>query len=92
MDNKLLNALNNALKNNNTNGKAPSWRYSDKTTGVIILNQALARQLVVDGVELHQYNNGSYKTTYNYATTPEIYKALDALLKASYADKQVKQA
>ena len=92
MDNKLLSALNNALKNNNTNGKAPSWRYSDKTTGVIILNQALARVLVKDGVKLPQYNNGSFKTTYNYNSAPEIYNALDALLKAQYSDKQVKQA
>lgn len=88
-NNKLIQALNNAIKNAPQGASAPQWYYSATTTGVIKLNQAMARVLVKDGAQLTKYKNGGYKTQYSYDSAPELYKALEQVLTSAYKNYKI---
>ena len=88
-NNKLIQALNNALKNAPQGTSAPQWHYSATTTGVIKMNQAMARLLVKDGADITKYKNGGYKVQYSYDSAPDVYKALEQLLLADYKNYKV---
>lgn len=83
----LVASLNNAITATIfTGGKTPQWRYDNTTTGVIIINKALADRLTLDGVNLPKYASGTPRTRFNYSTTPELYKALEQLLATAYPE------